>query len=277
MRNPVSDNGTARGSGRWLLATVSKALDVLELFSDTTRDLSLTEIAELAELPKSSTFRYLATLESRGYLQRDPQTERYHLGLAIMRLGAVATQRLDVRQVAEPLMRELRDTYRETVNLAVPASNGRIVYIEVVEANQVVKMAARVGDEDYAHTAALGKAMMAMMSEIQWERLKPRSLPQRTEYSIIDWPSLMRELDQIRKRGFAIDDRESNAQVRCVGVPILDRRGEVIAGLSISGPANRLTVACALEIGPALVGVGRRISAQVGYEKRLVEGGGATS
>ena len=253
------------------LATVSRALDILQLLADTQHDLSLTDIADLMGMPRSSVFRYLATLESRGYLQRDSQTVRYHLGPAVMRLGTIAARRLDVRRVAEPHMRRLRDTYRETVNLAVPTVDGRVVYIEVVETNMAVKMAARVGDADYAHTTALGKAMLAIMPETQYEKFKPQTLTPLTQQTIIDWPSLKRELDQVRERGFAIDDGESDIHVRCVGVPILDRLGEVAAGLSISGPASRFSLACALEIAPALVAVGCRISAQLGYEKDLPE------
>lgn len=246
------------------LATVSRALDILELFINSERELSLTDITRQTELAKSSIHRYLATLESRGYLQRDPQTKRYYLGSTLIRLGAIATQRLNVRQIAYPLMQDLRDTYAETVNLAVPVTKGRIVHIEVVESNQPIKMAPEIGDEDYAHATALGKAMMAMMSQAQLDKFKLSSLVQCTEHTITDWPSLMQELDETRDRGFAIDDRESNPQVRCVGVPILDHRREVVAALSISGPNSRLTIAQAFEIGPHLVAVGKRISAQIG-------------
>jgi len=264
MRNPVSDNGTARGSGRWLLATVSKALDVLELFSDTTRDLSLTEIAELAELPKSSTFRYLATLKSREYLQRDPETERYQLGPKLMQLGAIAARRVDVQRIALPLMRELRETSGETVNLVIPGGN-ELVYLAVLPSPHPVKLAAEVGSRDYMHATALGKAMLASMSDTRLEELRTRPLPRLTEHTRTDWPSLLRELELVRRRGFAMDDCESDSQVRCVGAAILNHLGRPVGAISISGPSSRFSLAQALELGPKVLNAAQRVSMRLGY------------
>jgi len=254
-------------TGYPLLDTVSRALGILRLFLDSQHGLSLTDVAHLSGLSKSSATRYLATLEFHGYLRRDSQSLRYHLGSAAVRLGAIAIRRLDVRDIADPYMAQLRDTYRETVNLAFPVPEGRIVYVQVLEANQTVRLTSKLGDEDYAHATALGKAMLAFMSQEQWERCRPKSLTQRTGNTITDWPSLERELDEVRERGFAIDYRESDAQVCCVGVPILGPHEEVVAALSVSGPASRMSLTTAQRIGPGLVLTANEISAQLGAHK----------
>jgi DNA-binding IclR family transcriptional regulator len=250
----------------YLLATVSKALEILDLLNRTQEDLSLTQIAEVIDLPKSSVFRYLATLERYNHIERDRETDRYQLGLKVLQLGATVARRQQPRHVAHPIMWQLRETFGETVNLAVLRQD-KVVYLEVLESASVVKMAARVGDEDFVHSTALGKAMLALMPDVQLKEMQKWPLVHCTEYTITDWPSLQLELQEIRQRGFAIDERESNIEVRCVGAAIQDYRAEVVASISISGPENRLTTARAFEIGTELVKATSQISALLGYKR----------
>ena len=265
MKNEVSENGTTERTNQLTLATVTKALDILELFSDAETDLSLTKISIAIHLPKSSVFRYLATLESRGYLERDADTEQYHIGPTIIRLGALATRRVDVGPLAETLMWQLRDMYGETVNRAILAGN-KMVYVEVVESYHAIKLAAKVGADDLLHTSSLGKAVLAIMSDLQLKRLMAMPLIRLTEHTITDWPTLLRELAEVRKRGFAIDDRESDAQVICVGSAILDHNGKAVAAISISGPADRFGKARAMEAGTAVREAAQTLSRQLGYD-----------
>jgi IclR family transcriptional regulator, KDG regulon repressor len=248
------------------LATVSKALEILDLLNSAQGHLSLTQIADAIDLPKSSVFRYLATLERYDYIERDKETDRYHLGLKVLQLGATVERRQHPRNVAHPIMWKLRETFGETVNLAVPR-HGKVVYLEVLESPSAVKMISHVGDEDFAHSSALGKAMLAMMPEGKLKAMEKWPLVQCTPYTITDWPTLYIELETIRQRGFAIDERESNLDVRCVGAAIRDNRAEVVASISISGPESRMTTARVLEIGPELVKATSHISALLGYEQ----------
>lgn len=251
----------------YILATVSKALEILDLFRNVQDGLSLTQIAEATQLPKSSIFRYLATLEQFHYLERDAQTERYHLGLKLLQLGAIVAGRQDLRNIALPVMWEMRKAFGETVNLAIPRA-GKIVYLEVLESQDVVRMASFVGAEEPMHATALGKAILAQLPMAALEEQMAMPLPRLTEYTITEWPVLLAELEQIRQRGYAIDERESNLQVRCIGAAIWDYRHQVVAAMSVSGPENRLTIERAHEIGPVLAQACSKVSALLGYQPK---------
>ena len=246
------------------LATVTKALEILDLFANVQDGLSLTQIAEATKLPKSSIFRYLATLEQFHYLERDEKTERYQLGLKLLQLGSLVANRLDLRNLAIPIMWQLHKRFGETVNLAVPR-NDKVVYLEVLESNDVVRMASTIGGEEYMHATALGKAILAQLPPAAVENRLTLPLKQLTERTIADVQTLLSELEQIRRQGYAIDDREGNLQARCIGGAIHDYHGQVVAAISISGPENRLTPESARIIGPELAKASAQISALLGY------------
>ncbi len=251
-------------SERYMLATVTKALEILDLFAGIHDGLSLTQIAEATKLPKSSIFRYLATLEQFHYLERDEKTERYQLGMKLLQLGALVASRLDLRNIAIPIMWQLRKAFGETVNLAIPHMN-KVVYLEVLESQDVVKMASYMGAEEYMHATALGKAILAQLPPADVEERLTLPLAPLTEYTITDVTTLFAELEQIRTVGFAVDDREGNLQARCIAAAIRDYRGQVVAAISISGPENRLTPERAHIIGPELAQASDKISALLGY------------
>ena len=249
----------------YLLATVTKALEILEPFDSNRDDLSMTQIAEAINLPKSSVFRYLATLERYNYLERDSETERYHLGMKLLQLGAIVTRRHQLRSVALPVMAQLRETFGETVNLVIPRRD-KVIYLEVLESPSAIKMSAQIGQEDFAHASALGKAMLSLLSPAQLDTMEKWPLIRCTDNTITEWPALLLELEEVRRRGFAIDERESNMEVRCVGAAIQDYRSQV-AAISISGPENRLTRVLALEIGPELMKATNHVSALLGHKQ----------
>ena len=248
----------------YILATVSKALEILDLFGNVHDGLSLTQIAEATQLPKSSIFRYLATLEEFNYLERDEKTERYHLGLKLLQLGALVAGRQDVRTIALPTMWQLRESFGETVNLAIPR-NDKVIYLEILESQEIVKMATHVGAEDSIHATELVKAILAQLPLALVEKLLREPFARFTDYTITDMPTLFDQLEQIRQQGYALDDREGNMQARCVGAAIFDYRGQAVAAISVSGPENRLTLARARMMGPVLAEASSQISTLLGY------------
>lgn len=249
------------------LATVTKALEILDLFANAPDGLSLTQIAEATKLPKSSVFRYLGTLEQFHYLERDEKTERYQLGLKLFQLGSLVTSRLDLRNTAVPIMWQLHKRFGETVNLAVPR-NDKVVYLEVLESNDVIRMASTVGGEEFMYATALGKAILAQLPPEAVEDHLALPLKPLTERTVTDVSTLLKELEQIRSQGYAIDDREGNLQARCIGAAIHDYHGRVVAAISISGPESRLTPENARIIGPELAQASAKISALLGYRAK---------
>ena len=247
------------------IAVVARTLDVLEVLA-AHRPLTLTELSRQAGATKGATFRILANLQERGYVERDPATGRYRLGLKLVQLGAHAARGLDLRTVARPILEDLQAECGETVNLAVPASDG-VIYIDVVERAHGLRMSAEIGRRDPYHATALGKAIAAHWPEFetQLEALVAHApLVKRTPKTIVEPRALRRDLEEARARGYAIEDEESEIGVRAAAAPVADHGGAVIAAVSVAGPTSRLPRDRVAVLGPRVAAAAQRIAARMG-------------
>lgn len=208
----------------------------------------MSEVAEAADLPKSSAFRYLATLEGQRYVERDAEEGTYRIGPAFL---PSAPHRLDVLvERARPVMEGLRDRYRETINLAVLDGN-RAAYLEIVESRRAMRLAARRGDRDPLHCTAVGKGIAVQLTESQIiSILEAEGMPARTHRTITDLPSYLKEVALTRRRGYGLDDRENEVDGRCVAVPIPGVG--LPAALSLSAPSARFPIAEVSEVADSL-------------------------
>jgi DNA-binding IclR family transcriptional regulator len=250
---------------RYTIHVLAKALDLLDVLSRH-GSLSLTELCQELGQPKSSVFRYLVTLEEHGYVRRSPNTEEFSLGIKLIELGRAVTTQFTVHEAAAPFMRRLQETFRETVNLAILEA-GKVVYLEILEGTQSIRMAARPGQRDFAHSTAIGKAILAYSPDSEVEGVIRRyGLPALTNSTLTTVERLKAELAQVRETGYAVDNIENEVGVRCVGAPVFNHEGNVIAGISISGPADRLSGSKIEMIGKELVLSARSISEHLGYD-----------
>ena len=228
---------------QYVVRSVARALDILDVLQDTPDGATLAVLSEAVALPKSSVFRYLNTLETRGYVVQDTSTGTYRPGMGFALTHTRHIQILGAR--ARPLLEHLRDRFGETVNLAVLDGN-RIVYVEILESTRAMRLAARVGDRVPVHSSALGKAICATMSDDEvTEILRAEGMPRLTASTITDVSSFLEAIERTRRAGWAIDDREHEEDGRCVAVAIAGNR--VPAAISLSAPAVRFTLE---EIGP---------------------------
>jgi IclR family acetate operon transcriptional repressor len=167
---------------------------------------------------------------------------------------------MPIHEVALPYLHDLLVRFQETVNLGVLEHN-EIVYLEVLESPQAFKMSSHVGARDYPHATSLGKAVLAFLPEKEVERIiRATGMPKRTEKTICSFSRLKEELTLIRRRGYSIDDQENEEGARCVGAPLLDSRGNVMAAISLSGPAPHFSQAVIENIGAALTEITSLIS-----------------
>jgi IclR family acetate operon transcriptional repressor len=243
------------GGERYAVRAVVRVMDILDFLQDSPDGRSLLEVSEALALPRSSTYRYLSTLETRGYVQRDGATGQYRLGLAFLpSLG----RHLDVLAArARPVMEELRDRLGETINLGVLAGN-RIVYVEILESNKAVRLAARRGDRDPIHSTALGKAIASRIgADAVVAILSAEGMSKRTSKTITDETRYLRELEKVRSEGFALDLGENEEDGRCVAVPF--QNGRLLAAISLSAPAARLDADLMEEIARELMSAARKI------------------
>lgn len=241
-----------QGSGNvYSIRAVQRVCDILDLIQENPEGFTLTQVAERAAFPKSSAFRYLATLEERRYVRRDDPTGLFRIGAAFLPLQSQQLSVLADR--ARPHLNQLRDRFSETINLGILDRN-RVSYIEIVESPKSVRLAARPGDRDPIHSTALGKAIA---STLDIERVKAilaaEGMPRRTPTTIVSVRAYLTELDRVRSLGYAIDDQENEDEGRCVAVPLAGIG--LPASISLSAPASRFSAdeipAVAEELGRA--------------------------
>lgn len=231
----------AKDEQRYIIRSVSRALELLKIFSGVESELSLAEVSRCVNLNRSTTFRLLVTLQALGYLEQNPETRRYRLGVTCLELGSVFLNQSDMRKEALPILNGLRDEYKETVHLARLAGS-EVVYLERLEGLLPIGiMGSRVGGRAPAHCTGLGKAMLAYLPESEIRQLYAESgLPRFTPTTITDLTELLRELASIRERGYAMDNEEHEPDVKCVAVPIWNYRQKVVGAISVAGPAGRI-------------------------------------
>lgn len=247
-----------------LSQTVLKALDVLECVANADHPLSAQQVAEALKISRPTAYRLLLTLVSRGYVT-EVDGARFRLGTQALSLSNKVLSSIDLPEVARPYMRELSDLTNETVNLSI-LEGAEILYIARVESSQSIRMMSTIGTRSHLHSTSMGKALLAFLpGEEQRSLVEKITLTPRTAATIAERDLLIKELANVRKQGFAIDNEENEAGVRCVGAPIFDHRGYAFAAISVSGPAYRISVTQLKAISRPLIEATQAISACLGY------------
>lgn len=256
-----------------LIKPVLRALDVLTLVAESDQELRLTQVAAALTLPKSSALRYLRTLSSAGFLHHDPSSDRYGMGTRLWELGQRARGRRSIRQLAMPVMRDLRDLFDETVNLAV-LDGLEIVYIELFESRRGLRMQTTLGAREPVYSTALGKALLAFLPEAEVSSHLPDRLEPRTGRTRTRLADLRRDLETTRNRGYAIDESENDEGVVCFGAPILEASGRPLAALSVSVPESRLSDQLRADVSAEIAKRARGLSQHLGWRVPAPKAGG---
>jgi DNA-binding IclR family transcriptional regulator len=249
---------------------IERAMAILNCFDNENSQLGITEISEKVHLAKSTVHRILLTLEGWGFIQQDDVSSRYQLGLRLFELGAVVGNSLALRQAALPVLRQLSEETQETV-LLVAYDAGEVVYLDVLECPQPVKIDARPGKRLPAHCTASGKAFLSVLPRAEVERVLFKPLVRRTPNTITDAEELRRNLALSRTRGYSISDEEYNIGIRAVGVPILSDKGSVWGVVSVAGPAFRLADDVVVQLAERAMAAARRISERISGRGNRVE------
>jgi len=262
-RAPRAATGSKSGARTAGVQAVERAVQLLEVLAR--HDAGISEMARETGLHKATVHRLIRTLEQAGLVQVTPDGTRYRLGLRLAEFGSQALARLDLREVALPHLRELRDETRLTVHLAV-LDGTDVVYIEKVDSPANLRMASHVGARNPIYCTSLGKAILAALPETQAERLLERvAIVPRTAKTITDPARIREELAAVRRRGYSLDDEENEDGIRCVGAAVLGRDGQVVGAISVSGPAFSVPDPRVSELGCAVAGTALRISRGMGY------------
>lgn len=253
-------------SAHYVVKPVFKALQVLVVLGDEPTPLTLTEICHRVRLPKTTVFRYLQTLATTGFVRHDREQDVYHLGPRLFELGRRAGRQLRIRDVAMPVMVELRDRFNETVNLGI-LEGMDVVYVEMVESRHALRMQATLGGRDPAYSTSLGKAILAFLPETERRQHLPARLTARTVQTIKTKAALAHALEEVRATGYAVDEQENEAGARCIGAPVFEYPGRVAAAISIAAPTTRLRHEMIPEVAAVVMESAALISRRLGHDR----------
>jgi IclR family acetate operon transcriptional repressor len=232
-----------------------------------THGLSTSDLSRRLRIPKSSTSYLLRTLVARGYVRRDFETGFHTLGIKLLSLGGQAMQGLELRDIAMPHLRHIVERTQLDTHLAI-LDHGDAVYIERIESPGFIKMATWIGRRMVPHVTGVGKALICCHDRAAVEAIVAiHPLKAITPNTITTMSRLMAELEKTRQRGFAIDDEEHEARVRCVAAPIFAASGEVVAAIGVSGTAGQLSDEIVAKIGNLVRTTSLKFSSQLGGRK----------
>lgn len=241
----------------YTVRAVDRVCAILNLLQQSVDGVSMGEVAEITKLPKSSAFRYLWTLQKHRYVESDPITGLFRLGLGFV--GMQSRQLEVLRERARPYLEKLRDCFDETTNLGI-LDGDTVVYLDVLECRRSVRLAVSRGDRDALHSTALGKAIAAHLPDARVrEILRKSGMPRSTANTITTIDGFRKELANVRANGYAVDDAENELDGRCVAVPLQGTR--LPAAISLSAPAARFPAQDVPKVAAELMDIAHNIAA----------------
>lgn len=245
--------------------SVFRTFEILEYLAESNGWVGLREIARDLDLTPPTAHRFLASLNDLGYIQQNPTNSRYRLSLKIAWLASKVLNRIQLVQIARPYMTHLTSLSNETSHLAI-LEDSEIVYLAKVDGNQAIRMQSRTGMRTHVHSTAVGKAILAFLPEEQRKEVLERiQLNSRTNKTITNKEALLTQLEEVRSRGYSVDDEENEMGIRCVGAPIFDHVGRSVGAISLSGWTITMTRDRLPQLAVEVMSICNQISQELGH------------
>jgi len=246
-----------------LVQSLGRALDIIEKLVESDNSLGVTELSDRIGLHKSTVYRLLTTLVYRGYVEQD-EYSRYNVGIKLFEIGGTVLSKMDLRKKTKPYLIRLQQETKETIHLGI-LDDKEIVYIDKEETTETIRMYSEVGRRIDAYCTSLGKVLLAYENVDIDDVYKNDELQKYTENTIVDKKLLANHLAEVRKQCYAIDDQEQELGIRCIGGPIFNYNGDIIAAFSIAGPISRMTVTRVEKLSKKIIEYSKDISSSFGY------------
>ena len=234
--SPTDINQEAEDRQRVGVQSLGRAFAILEEVARHREGIGLADLSKLVGLHNSTTFHLAKTLVSLGYMRQEQDSKRYRIGRPLFVLAASALDEIEMVKLAMPVLEDLSRKTGESSHFSVRMGDA-VVVIARTGGPGAFQLTDRVGVVRPAHCTALGKVMLASLSEDQLKGFVQRvELTPSTKNSITEVPALLREIAEVRRAGIAFDKGEFNLEVRCIAVPVSDFTGRVVGALGVSGP-----------------------------------------
>jgi len=245
---------------------IDRVFQILDRLAEVKCELGATDLAERLKLHKATVHRLLVTLERHRVIEKNHANAKYKLGSRLFELGTLAVSRLDLYHLARPHLEVLVQKTHETAHLGI-MSEGELISIVSVEVDRSLRLPTTVGRRSPMYCTSQGKAILAFSPEIVVsEVIRSIEFKRFTRNTITRASHLKEEFDRIRKRGYAIDNEELEEDLRCIGAPVFDHAGVVIAALGIAGPTYRVGGGHLPHLIEAVLSASRRLSSSLGFK-----------
>jgi DNA-binding IclR family transcriptional regulator len=252
-------------SQRYSIRAIDRALRILMGFTTAGAELTIGALAASAEVPRSTAFRILATLEAAGFVERGNGADTYRLGPSALLLGGAALRQLDIHQRLRPLLEALMQASGETVHLVFFRERQAMV-VDKIDSYHAIRLVSNIGFRSPLHATAAGKLLLAHQPGMLIDQiLRDYEFTAFTEKTLTDADALRRHFAQVCQQGYALDEEEFEAGLRCIAAPIRDAAHEVFAAVSISGPTQRMTPAKVASLIPLLLEYTAQMSRKIGF------------
>jgi IclR family transcriptional regulator, KDG regulon repressor len=250
---------------------LDRALGILDLLAGENSELGPSEVSERTGLHKSTVHRLLQVLERHRLIEKLALNGKYRLGLRLFELGSKAMAQFDLRERAQPYLKRLVLETGETAHICI-LDGDRMLSIANVESLRTLRTPSTVGHRTPLHCTSVGKTLLAFVPEDeQIDLINQCELTDYTRHTITKPARLKAELKLIRQRGYALDDEEIEEGLRCVGAPVMDHSGRVVAAMSIAGPAFRLTEDRIPAVARSVIQAASELSVELGYKETRPE------
>lgn len=249
------------------LSSVGTAVALLKCFTAEEHELGVTDLARKLGVAKSTVHRLARTLIADGMLEQNPENERYRLGIALFGLGALVRRRMNLSSEARQDLFALRQATGETVQLAI-LDGHEIMFVYNLESTQAIRVNSDIGVRKPALSTASGRAILAFQPDDVVGAALAGQLDRRTPKTETDPQRLWRLIEEVRQRGFAIEDEESESGMRAVAAPVRGVGGAVVGSVAVAGPVQRLTKDTLGRIAPLVIKTAEAISLRLGYQYR---------
>lgn len=258
---PAGTGAARTGDTVGTVQSVDRAVTILELLA-AHGEVGVTELARHLGVHKSTAFRLVAALERRGLVEQLNGRGKYRLGTGILRLAGASRSRLDLVQESRVITKALAQRTGETVNVAV-LSDGAALYVDQVAGSSALQPHNWVGQRIPLHATSNGKVLLSALDPVEVSREIP-NLPTYTPNTISAHDTLVRELEKVRSRGYAMAVDELEIGLTAVAAPIRDSQGDVVASMSVSGPTFRMGARRIRQIADAVMKAAQEVSARLG-------------
>lgn len=248
-----------------MIQSLERGFRILELLVRHGDPIVLGELSRAASLPAASVYRMLSSLVELGYATKLPNGYYQH-GPKVLELAGEVLTSMDYSVHSRPALLQLQEHTQETIHFGILAGTSA-QYVDKLEGRRAYRIASVVGMLLDLHCTAIGKSILAFMSDQQRDPLIEESrLIAKTPKTITNREALLFDLDRLRTNGYCLDDEEDREGVRCVGAPVFDHQGRAIGGISVSGPIFHFSLADATALAPHLIVAARDVSLSLGAQ-----------